>query len=189
MWWLCLLLATLWEAASPEQWSEAQLRQIFVDSPWAQITRSGSDSRYERATPVYLASARPIRLAESELRRRTKPGEDVLYDDYRRWMEENADSYIVIAVQPPQPEVLADAEEAKKIESDSKLIVRGKRHNVKVMFTPSRTDPWLRLAFPRAVREADKQFEVEIYLPGVSGNYRIAVFALKDLMWKGSPEY
>jgi len=130
-----------------------------------------------------------MRIAEGELRRRTKPAEDLLYDDYRAWVEENAATHIVVAVRPPRPEMLTDAAESRMVERDSKLVVGGKRHAVKVMFSPSKSDPWLRLAFPRAVRESDKQFDIEIYLPGGSGNYHTAVFALKDLTWKDKPEY
>lgn len=185
---IALLVSAFWSDVPPEKWSEVQLRQMFVESPWAQQAQPQFRSQYGEAASVYLASAAPMREAEAELRRRTKPGEDVLFDEYKEWLEANASTHIVVAVRLRKPELLADAVNSTEIEKESKLVAGGKRYGVAVTFPPTRTDPWLRLAFPRKVRDTDKHFEIELYLPGVAGNYLSAVFSLKDLVWKGKFE-
>lgn len=183
-----LFAGAYWETTPVAQWDEIQLRRFFVESPWAQPLRP--DRSPEQITDVhaYLASAAPMREAEAELRRRTKPREDVLWDEYRAWMEENAATHIVLAVRLPKNSMLEDPRESRAMEQDSRLHAGRKKLKPTVVFSPTATDPYVRLAFPRAVKPGDEEFEIELYLPGASGSYRTAVFKTKDLLWKGKPE-
>jgi hypothetical protein len=174
-----------WDVLPPEAWTETQLRQMFVASPWGQIARA----RNSKDVPIYLATAAPMRAAEVELRRRTKPAEDVLYDEYRAWLDENAATHVVVAVRLPEPEALHDAAEARSVEKDARLIVRGKKYPVRIMFSPTRTDPWLRLAFARPQGEPGEAIDVDLYVPGSGEAYRRAVFEVKNLAWKGKLEW
>jgi hypothetical protein len=173
---LLLLAAKFWEATPPAQWSEAELRQMFVESPWADAG-------------AYLATARPMRIAEAELRRRTGAKSDLLYEDYLAWLEENGAKHVVLAVKLPKPELLADAAEARRVEKEALLSVGRTRVRAVLHFAPSSADPWVRLVFPRPQLGAAKEMTFELYVPGSAAAYTQAVFAVKDLMWKGTPEY
>jgi hypothetical protein len=54
-------------------------------------------------------------------------------------------------------------------------------------FPPVPADPVLRLVYPRAVTERDKNVTFELYLPGY-GPYHEAQFRMRDLMFKGRLE-
>ena len=177
-----------WEAP-PSEWSEAQLRQMFADSPWAQDATVSGRSTGSRTVPVYLASARPMREAEAELRRRTKAREDILFDEYRAWLDENAATHVVLAVKTPRPELLADAAESRRIETESRLHAAGSERRPAIVFPPTNTDPWLRLAFARPPRDRVKQLVFDLYVPGADTPYRQAIFESKELMYKGAIEY
>ena len=173
---LLLFAPKFWETTPPAQWSETELRQMFTDSPWA---RDG----------VYLATARPMRLAEAELRRRTGAKADLLYEDYLAWLEENGAKHVVLAVKLPRPEVLSDAAEARRIEKDAAMVVGRKRFGAVLHFTPSSTDAWVRLVFRRPPIVPDKELTFEVYIPGSAEPYRQVVFAVKELAWKEEPQY
>ena len=52
-------------------------------------------------------------------------------------------------------------------------------------FPPMRSDPVLRLVFPREVQPTDKTVVFRLYLAGISFPEREVQFRLKDLMYHG----
>lgn len=183
-----LAAAAFWETKPPQQWTGDQLLYMMTESPWVQAGKSGLNSQWETGLVMYLASAKPMRDAEAEMHRRTAATDDFLFEDYRAWLAENADKYIVLAVRIAKEEALANAEDAALMEKDSKMIVSGRKYPVKFFFAASKKDPWARLAFPRAVTDKNKQVEFEVFVPLVSGNYRLAIFDIKTLMSNGKLE-
>jgi len=80
---LLLLAAPFWEAKAPAQWTDIELRQMLVDSPWAQLIPGPTKS----FSPVqaYLATAAPVRQAEEEIARRAnRQG----VSEFRLWFDE-----------------------------------------------------------------------------------------------------
>ncbi|HUQ92205.1 MAG TPA: hypothetical protein VM120_11040 [Bryobacteraceae bacterium] len=181
-----LLAGRFWEAAPARQWSDEQLLEILKDSPWAQLTsfRDGAD------LPVYLATAQPMRDAEAEylrrslLRRQAKP---LARSEYEIFLSENEGKVIVLAVRNPNLLALAEDAEVKRMEEESILKVGKKKLKMSGHFPPAEFDPVLRMVFPKPA-EAVKELNFELYIPGVTGPYRQAVFKLKDLNYQGKPE-
>ena len=67
---LLLAAAPFWEAKGPAAWSEDELNQLLTESPWAQVAEGPSANL--PGVQVYLATAKPIQLAEAERERRAK---------------------------------------------------------------------------------------------------------------------
>ena len=61
---LLLAAAPFWEAKGPAAWSEDELNQLLTESPWAQVAEGPSANL--PGVQVYLATAKPIQLAEAE---------------------------------------------------------------------------------------------------------------------------
>jgi hypothetical protein len=180
-----LLLATrFWETKPPQVWDEEELLQIFTDSPWAQSVPLRD---YPEIT-IYLASAKPMRDAEAERRRRKAIPEDDALREYKSYLEENQDKIIVVAVRIDNKLALLDAAESRMMEDQSFLRVGKKKYKIQGHFPPSDKDPMLRLIFPRVVRGTDKELNLELYIPGIVGPYRQAAFPLKALVYQGKPE-
>jgi len=186
-----LWAAPFWETKAPKEWNDEDLLQMFTDSPWAQPT----SFRDSAAIPVYLSSAKPMREAEEEAIRRytsKQPGQQPpdmgSRNEYLAYLDENPGKSIVLAIRNPNLKALAEAAESKHMEQESRLKAGGKTYKMTGYFPPAAADPVLRLVFPRPPGQP-KELNFEIYIPGISGPYRQASFRLKDLNYRGQPEY
>jgi hypothetical protein len=179
-----------WETSASANWSGEEITRILTESPWA---ASATDARDEGGVRVLLATAAPVRLAEQELARRDAlrhparedaPG----LDEYREFLRENAGGSIVLAVNLPAS-ALDDPAERKRMEEECVLRVGRKKFKMTGHFPPSGSDSMLRLVFPRAVEAQDRGFRFDLYLPAIANPYRTVEFKLKELVYKGAPEY
>jgi hypothetical protein len=180
--WAALLAAPFWEAKSPPDWTEAELRVILTDSPWAQSLEKGG-------AVGYLATARPMQDAERELTRRRRaksaPPADPEYEDF---LAQDQGKHIVLAVALSNPAALADAREARRMQEESILKVGKKKYKMTGHFPPTPDDPCLRLIYPREIGTNDRSLVFELYLPGVSGTFKTLEFRMKELLYHGQPE-
>lgn len=186
----CMLAAPYWETKPARHWNDEELMGLLRDSPWAQVTTF----RDAAEVPVYIASAKPLRDAEAEIIRRyslklggTSPSELPARREYELFMEGNLGKVIVIAIRNPNLKALAEEAEVKRMEESSYLKAGRKKIKVSGHFPPADSDPVLRLVFPRP-DDLGKDLSFELYIPGVTGPYRQAVFRVKDLLFEGHPE-
>jgi len=183
--------APFWEAKPPRQWTAEEMDAIFHESPWAKMLSLQTAIGNVPPVHVYLATAKPMQEAELEAKRRlgnNRPAEDAADDEYRAFLRESGDKYIVLAVRLPDLNALADSKESRRMEEESFLRVGRKKHKIAGHFPPTPSDPYLRLVFPRAVEEQDKSLSFELYLPSAPAPYRSVEFQLKALYYKGKPE-
>jgi hypothetical protein len=186
-----LLAVPFWEGKSPREWTDEELLRILTDSPWAQTT----EFRAGPPAPVYLATAKPVREAETEWLRRyslkfsppSRP-DPTARNEYEQFLKENDGKVIVIGVRNPNLRALASANEVKHMEEESFLKVGGKKIRMTGHFPPAESDPVLRFIFPRP-EVTPKELVFELYLPGVTAPYRQAVFRVRDMLYKGQVEY
>jgi hypothetical protein len=183
------MAAPFWEGKASAQWSNLDLDTMFRNSPWAQTSILSTRIGGEPQVFVYLASAKPMQQAEEERRVRRHQKIDPVAEEYITWAASNLGKYIVLAVHVPTSIAFSDVDETKRIEKESALRVGRKRYPPVMHFVPSSTDEHLRFVFPREVPESAKKLSFEIYVPSVAGPYREAEFAIKDLTYKGTPEY
>lgn len=185
-----MLAAPYWETKPAQHWNDAELMGLMRDSPWAQVTnfRDGAE------VAVYIASAKPLRDAESELVRRytlklggTAPDDLPARREYEEFMKSNLGKVIVIAVRDPNMQAMAEEAEMKRMEESSFLKAGRKKIKLSGHFPPAQSDPVLRLVFPRP-DDLGKDLNFELYIPGVTGPYRQATFRVKDLLFQGKPE-
>ncbi len=190
LWTLFLLLAApFWEAKPPQQWSNGDLELMFRNSPWAQTALLTSRIGGEAQIFVYLASAKPMQEAEAERRSRLKKKSDPVAEEYTTWAADNLGKFIVLAVHVPVSFTFTDESESKRMEKETALRMGRKRYPAAMHFLPSSTDPHLRFVFPRDVPDSAKKLNFEFYVPSITGPYREAEFALKDLVYKGAASY
>ena len=179
--WAALLAAPFWETKSPPDWTEVELQTILTDSPWAQGLEKGGAG--------YLATARPMQDAEHELaRRRRAKGAESADPEYTEFLAQDQGKHIVLAITYPNPQPLADAAEARRMEEESFLKVGKKKYKMTGQFPPTPADPYLRLVYPREIGPNDKSLVFELYLPGVSGTFKMLEFRMKELLYHGKPE-
>lgn len=191
-----LLAVPYWEQNPPEKWSEEQLIELLANSPWAQTSGDGPRAGRSPGPPVviYLASATVMREAEEQIiRRRFKQKPDLMAaiadarEEYKAYLAEHSGKVIVVAV-PLNADALADAEETKRMESESLLRIGKRKLKPTGHFPPTPADPVLRLIFPREIPEGTKELTVEVYLPSVPGPYRSVQFRVKDLVYRGEAD-
>jgi hypothetical protein len=197
---LALLLSMaadpFWVAKSPQQWTEAELAQMFADSPWGALAQSPGGAAQGPPAPVYVATAGPMEQAERERERRVRlrrpPGDsaspDPLAEEYRAWLEENRASQIVLAVRVQDLGAFADEREVRRMEDGCVMRLGRRRVRLSGHFPPSAADPYLRLAFPRQVQANDKIVTFELYLPGVAIPFRTVEFSLSKMTVHGKIE-
>ncbi len=181
-WFVSLSAPPFWEIKPPGEWSDQEIRQLLTESPWAQpAIAPGAGSP---GVTVYLATARPVREAE---RRREAALEPFLSEEYRDFLEENRGRVIVLAIEAPgfDPN---NEKEVKRVEQECILRIGRRRVKMSGYFPPLPADPYLRLAFPRALTPADKSLVFDLYLPWVPQPFRQVEFRIKDLTWRGNPE-
>jgi hypothetical protein len=180
-----------WETKPPDQWSDDELQEFFRASPWVKMLDLQTAVGGVQGIPVYLSTARPMRDAEVELKLRLakkRPPEFEDDDEYEEFLRENPGNYIVVAVKLPDPRVLRDAKEYKRMEEECRLRIGGETYQLAGHFPPTPPDPFLRLVFPRAVKPDTRSLRFELYLPSVPAPYRNADFEIRDLLYKGKPE-
>jgi hypothetical protein len=185
-----LLAQPFWETKAPNEWDDQQLLDLMTDSPWVYNTTFSGASEQR----VYLATAKPMRDGEAEMiRRYTKrnplqpPPESTAREEYEAFLRENPGKVIVIAIRNPNLKALAEAEEVRHMEEESILKVDKKKIKANGHFPPGANDPVLRLVFPKP-ETLGKELNFELYIPGVTGPYRQAIFRIKDLTYHGKPE-
>ena len=184
-----MMAARFWETKPPAEWTEQDMEILLTDSPWAQPLRASPNAP---AAGIYLATAEPMRIAEKEVRRRyVKAGApvDEMHEEYELFLRENQGKTIVVAVSLPETQIAAEGAEFKRMEDECILKIGRRKIKLSGHFPPSRTDPYLRLVFPRAVKPDDKELDFQLYIPGLSSPFREARFVLKELHFQGAPEY
>jgi len=185
---LLLLAAPFWETKQPRQWSDEELQEMLTDSPWAQTTT------FRDAAPVvvYLAGAKPLLDAEAEKQRRysktgSAPAAAGPNSEYDVFLAQNKGKLIVLAIGNPNVAALSEEAEVKRMEEESVLKLGKRKVRMRGHFPPTPSDPVLRLVYPRPA-EAVKDLDFELYIPGVTGPYRQAIFRWKDLAYQGKIE-
>jgi hypothetical protein len=185
---LAMAAAPFWEAKPPREWSEEELRKLTEDSPWAQIAvpTRGAEAP---GVQVYLATAQPIRDAEAEFTRRRKIPNDLLREEYEQFLRDDNRKSLVLAIFLPEATALAQGEESQRMQEESVLRSGRKRIKITEHFPPTKSDPYLRLVFPRVRVDGRKALEFELYVPGVPAPYRQVEFRTRDLVFRGKAEY
>jgi hypothetical protein len=179
---LFFLAQPFWEAKPPEKWSNLEIDTLRTNSPWAQGVGPAP------VMLVYLATAAPIEDAEGELRLRSK---NTLHEpdaDYLTYLSENREKYFVLAIPYPALDRLGKAEEEKRMEEESIMVIGSRKYKMAGYFPPVPSDPVLRLVFPRQVRETDKRVVFRLSLPGIDFPDREVEFNVKELMYRGKLE-
>ena len=174
-----------WEAKPPEKWTDAEIAAIRHSSPWAQ--QSGSTPQ----VVVYLATAAPVEAAEAELRLRMKKNPHPMPEpdpDYVEYLRDHRSDAFVLAVAYPTLAGLGHAEESKRMEEETVMLVGRKEYRILGHFPPTPSDPVLRLIFPRVVKPSDKTVLFRLYLAGLNFPEREVEFKVKDLTYQGRME-
>ena len=179
-----LLAEPFWNAKAPDKWTEDELTSLFENSPWAR----------DIGTHMFLASSDAMIDAEDQIgkrhvAKRLAAEKAASEDDWREYLASNRGKHIVVAIKLTDPNVLAEAEESRRMEKESALRVGRKKFRMVGHFPPTPSDPYLRLLFPRAVEASSKSFSVELYLPGVTKPYREAEFKLSEMTYRGKLTY
>ena len=84
--------------------------------------------------------------------------------------------------------MLEKAEELRKMEAESVMLVGRKTYKIIGHFPPTPSDPVLRLVFSREVQPADKKVVFRLYVPGVDFPEREVEFQVKELLYHGKLE-
>ncbi|MEO8097635.1 MAG: hypothetical protein ABI811_08025 [Acidobacteriota bacterium] len=191
---LLLLAAPFWQAKAPAEWTDAEVSDMFANSPWA-LRIGAPDVRTTGPTvPAYLATAGPIQVAERERERRGrakakgKAEFDPFAEEYRAWLEDNSKSQIILAVRVGNNKAFNDSKELTELEKNSVMRVGRRKIPMTGYFPPSSGDPFLRMAFPREVVLSDKTVRFEIYLPGIGAPFRTVEVKLDTLVVDGKLE-
>ncbi|MEO5925658.1 MAG: hypothetical protein ABIR70_17680 [Bryobacteraceae bacterium] len=183
---LLLLAAPYWEVKSAADWSDVEISQLLADSPWAQKMVTSDNKGNFPPAQVYIASARPIQLAEQERTRRGKGKSDVI-EESALWMEDNAGTHIILAIRVTNITPYSESKELAALKSSAMRIGRLKLAPTSY-FPPSARDPYLRIAFPRQVQLSDKKVQFDLYIPGLAGPFRLAEFPLDPMVVAGKLE-
>ena len=188
---LTLLTATpFWDGLDVKEWSEEQLIDFFGNSPWSQPAESTSGN----GVLTFLATAKPVQLAEVEKRRRQMKkvaGVDVIqdpaWDEFLEFLERDTSKYIVLAVAIPT-EATREASEMSLMENQSFMKLGKQKIKMSGYFPPSPTDPYTRLIFPRAGADKVKELSFELFLPGTGTPYRQVFYPVKAMNYRGRLE-
>lgn len=195
---LLLFAGPYWEAKAPADWTPEEINELLTNSPWAQnVTGTGIG----RLPPIhmYLATASPILAAEAERKRRAelepKPPPDPearpepVDTEYQDWLAANRATQLILAVRIEDTYAFNNAKEAERFEKDAVLRVGRRKVQMTGYFPPSAADPYVRIAFPRdGIRLDDKELRFELYVPGITGPFRVVEFRLADMSAGGRLE-
>ncbi len=182
IWLLLLALDPFWVTKPVQDWTDVQIASLLSDSPWGTMAEDTAGGTLG-SLPVYLASAKPVRLAEQESRRRKSAEMDPELEDL---LKQNV---VIVGVLIRNLNVFAEGPEIKAMEEQSLMIVGKKKIKAAGHLPPTPTDPTLRLVFPRPDLAGVKELRFELYLPGVTGNYRNARFYPREMVFKGELTY
>ncbi len=191
---LALLVAgAFWEDKAPAQWTDVEIANFLSDSPWAQIVGSPAKGMPAPPVQVYLDTPTAVAAEKEKARRakarlKTEPEEDPLAEEFQVWMEDNAKSNIVLVVKIGQNQGFQNGGEVRKMENDSYMQVGKTKYKMTGHFPPSKSDPYLRLAFPRQEMGEEKLLTFSIYVPGLTIPFREVTFRLKDMVRGGKLE-
>jgi hypothetical protein len=166
--------APFWETRPPARWTREEIETLLTLSPWGVIT-------LDTNTPVFLASALPVREAEVQLRTRGASEGPA---------EARPGKHIVVATRVGDLAAFNESREVKQMEKESYLRA-GSRKKIFAVghFPPTPGDPYLRILFPRVPLEGIKTLNVLLYIPGNRGPFTEAEFKIKDLVYRGKVEY
>lgn len=186
--WIAFLsIAPFWESNEVKDWSEDQLIEFFGNSPWAQPAQSNAGA----GVLTFLATAKPVQLAEVELhRRRTSKaaqGQDPAWEEFQEFLARDAAKYIVLAVAIPIQSTL-DASEMALMENESIMKLGKQKIKMSGYFPPSPSDPYTRLIFPRTGADTAKELLFELFIPGTGTPYRQVFYTRKSLTYRGKLE-
>ncbi|MCS6954070.1 MAG: hypothetical protein RMK57_15695 [Bryobacterales bacterium] len=180
-----------WEAKPPHEWTDEEIHRVLAASPWVKTVAVRTPGGSVPGVFVYLATARPIRAAEQELRRRRDPPapEDPAPAEYEEFLGQNEGKYVVLAVRVDNPSALADAGQSRRMEQECVMIADRDRFRLVGHFPPTPSDPYLRLVFPRPARRDFRRLRFDLYLPTAVFPYRTVEFDVSELHYQGKPEY
>jgi len=187
-----LLAAPFWETRTPDQWTDGELEQLLGSSPWVRTLDPPITEGKITSVAVRLATARPIREAESELARRRRqkfpeaPVDDS--DDYETFLEQRSAECIILAVNTGVSSAFGDRAEIRRMQEESYLRVGKTRLKMEGHFPPTPADPWLRLVFPRPREITSKSVIFELYIPSLPAPFRQVEFWVDELIFRGKPE-
>lgn len=176
---LFFLARPFWETKPPECWTDAEIDAMRHSSPWTQTVGPAPD------IAVWLATAAPIEEAEVEARLRAKSPEKEPDPDYAGYLAEHGPEILVLAVGYPTLKDLGNAAEDRRLEEEAVMKIGRKTYHILGYFPPTPSDPVLRLVFPRAVKNTDKDVEFQLYLSGLPFPERQLMFDVKDLTYHG----
>ncbi len=176
---LFFLAQPFWESKPPEQWTDREIDAVRHNSPWARTMGPEPDLL------IYLATAAPIEEAEAEARLRTRNPLSEPDPDYLDYLRENRGRHFVLAIPYATLSGLGKAEEERKMEHESVMIINRKTYKLLGHFPPTPSDPVLRLVYPREVQPSDKAVLFRLYLPGVDFPEREIEFRVKELFYHG----
>jgi hypothetical protein len=179
---LFYLSQPFWEARPPEKWSAPEIEILRSNSPWAQSI--GPQPRLL----VFLATAAPIEDAEGELRLRARNALREPDADYLTYLSENRGQHFVLAIPYDKVGASPKAEESRKMEEQSVMVIGRKTYKMIGHFPPTPSDPVLRLVFSREVTPADKKVIFRLYVPGIDFPEREAEFDVRELLYHGKLE-
>lgn len=178
-----------WQDLPPERWSDRDLHDFLHESPWAHAAEASSPLG-STGVQTYLGSAAVVRAAELELRRRTRPRQDPAesaeLDEYDLYLKEAKKKTIVLVVALSDWTKMSDAEESDTMQKESLLKIGRRKYRLEGHFPPTPSDPYLRLVFPREIRESDKSLVFELYVPGAPGPYRQVEYDLREMRRDGN---
>jgi hypothetical protein len=176
---LFFLAQPFWEAKAPDQWSNQEIETIRTNSPWAQTVGPAP------FVLVCFATAAPIEEAESELRFRSNQAMHPPDPDYVTFLSDNREKYFVLAIPYPSLNKLGKAEEEKRLEEETMMVIGSRKYKMVGHFPPVPSDPTLRLVFPREIRPTDKRVVFRLSLPGIDFPDRDVEFNVKELIYRG----
>ena len=176
---LFYLAQPFWETKTPDQWTNQEIETIRTNSPWAQGVGP------EPGVLVYFATAAPVEEAENELRFRSKQALHPEDPDYLSFLSQNREKYFVLAIPYPSLAKLGKAEEEKRLEEETVMVIGRKKFKMVGHFPPVPSDPTLRLVFPREIQPTDKRVIFRLSLPGIDFPDRDAEFNVKELIYRG----
>jgi hypothetical protein len=178
---LLFLLAEPFWLQPAKQWSDAELDGIFKASPWTQTD----------GITVFFATAKPLRDAEYELRRRRGDASDEFgHDsDFDEFLKTRGAQSIVIAIRQADQTGLLVPEEMKRLERECRIRSGKKILKLEGLFPPTPGDPLLRLVFPRDLDPKAGKIRLELYIPALDGKaWRTFEFSLKTMQVNGKLE-
>jgi len=180
--------ALFWRELPPERWSDRDVQEFLQESPWAHPAENAS-SFAPNGVQTFIGSASIVRAAERELERRTRPRPDpakpVEPDEYSLYLKESKDKVIVLVVAMADWQKMSDAEEANMMEKETLLKIGRRKYRLEGHFPPTPNDSYLRLVFPRDIRDSDKTMVFELYVPGAPGPYRTVEYNLREMKRDG----